>query len=56
MTIAGDTDEITAREIAYAKPAGIGYWAFVAYAPESAMSLALGRCLMIPERNAVHFA
>lgn len=55
VTIAGDTDAIMAREISYAKAAGIDYWAFVAYDPESAMSRALRRYLSNPERNKVHF-
>lgn len=55
VAIDGDTDEIMAREIAYAKAAGIDYWAFLAYDPESAMSRALHRYLKNPERNAVHF-
>ena len=44
-----------AREIAYAKAAGIDYWAFVAYDPENAMSRALRRYLKSPERDTVRF-
>jgi hypothetical protein len=55
VTIAGDTDDIMAREIAYAKAAGIDYWAFLAYDYESAMSRALHRYLKNPSRDAVHF-
>jgi hypothetical protein len=55
VTIPGDTDAIMSREIGYAKAAGIDYWAFVAYDPESAMSRGLRRYLQSPERHQVNF-
>jgi hypothetical protein len=44
------------REIAYARAAGIDYWAFVMYAPGDAMSKGLGLYLASPHRSDVRFA
>ena len=55
VTIAGDSDEVMTREIAYAQAARLDYWAFVAYGPESPMSRALKRYLANPARDQVRF-
>ncbi|HEX9048829.1 MAG TPA: hypothetical protein VF988_17520 [Verrucomicrobiae bacterium] len=55
VAIAGDTDEVMAREIHYARTAGLDYWAFCAYDDGSSMSRALHRYLKHPARDQVHF-
>lgn len=55
VTIAGDTDAVMTREIAYAQTAGLDYWAFCAYDAESPMSRALKRYLANPARDKVRF-
>jgi hypothetical protein len=55
VTITGDTDAVMTREIAYAQTAGLDYWAFCAYGPESPMSRALKRYLANPARDRVRF-
>ncbi|MEQ1853694.1 MAG: hypothetical protein ABMA01_19130, partial [Chthoniobacteraceae bacterium] len=55
VTIAGDSDAVMSREIAYAQAAGLDYWAFCAYGAESPMSRALKRYLANPARDAVRF-
>ena len=55
LTIAGDSDAVMTREIAYAQAAGLDYWAFVAYGAEDAMSRGLKRYLANPARDKVRF-
>jgi hypothetical protein len=55
VSIAGDTDAVMTREIAYAETAGIDYWAFCAYGADSPMSRALKRYLANPTRSKVRF-
>ena len=55
VTIAGDTDAVMTREIAYAQAAGLEYWAFLAYDAESPMSRALKRYLANPACANMHF-
>lgn len=55
VTIAGDTDAVMTRELAYARVAGLDYWAFVAYGAEDPMSRALNRYLANPTRDKVRF-
>ena len=55
VTIAGDTDAVMTREIAYAQAAGLDYWAFCAYGAESPMMRALKRYLANPARDKVRF-
>lgn len=55
VTIAGDSEAVMTREIAYAEAAGLDYWAFCAYGAESPMSRALKRYLTGPARDKVRF-
>lgn len=55
VTIQGATQEVMDREIAYASAAGLDYWAFVTYAPESAMSLGLELYLSSQHRSDLGF-
>lgn len=55
MKIAGYSDAVIKREIAYAHEAGLDYWAFCAYEDESPMSRALKLYLASPARNKVRF-
>lgn len=55
MTIAGDSDAVMTREIAYAHEAGLDYWAFCTFDAESPMSRALTRYLANPNRDKVRF-
>ncbi len=55
VTIAGDTDAVMTREIAYAQAAGLDYWAFCAYGTEDQMSRALKRYLANPDSDKVRF-
>jgi hypothetical protein len=55
VTIAGDSEAVMTREIAYAQAAGLDYWAFCAYGAGSPMSRALNRYLANPARDQVRF-
>ncbi|MCX7888015.1 MAG: hypothetical protein N3B01_12285 [Verrucomicrobiae bacterium] len=55
VCIAGYTPAIIAQEIAFAKEAGLDYWAFVLYDTASPMSQALALYLESPERDSIHF-
>jgi hypothetical protein len=55
VKINGDSDAVMTREIAFAKTAGLDYWAFCAYDADSPMSLALKRYLASPRREDVRF-
>jgi hypothetical protein len=55
VTIAGDTDAVMTRELAYAQAAGLDYWAFCAYGTNDPMSRALNRYLANPARDKVRF-
>jgi hypothetical protein len=55
VTIAGDTDAVMTREIAYAQTAGLDYWAFCAYGTNDPMSRTLKRYLANPARDKVRF-
>ncbi len=55
VEIRGDRQEVMDREIAYAKAAGIDYWAFVWYEPNTAMSLGLKFYLSSRHRQDIRF-
>jgi hypothetical protein len=53
--INGAADGVMEKEIAYAKGAGLDYWAFLAYPEADAMSSALARYLRSPKRADLGF-
>jgi len=55
VEIRGYTQEIVDQEIAYARQAGLDYWAFVTYEPDSPMSLALQLHLASSRKGDVRF-
>ena len=55
VIIRGDSQEIMDQEIAYAKTAGIDYWAFVMYEPGTALRLGLDLYLSSSHRQGVKF-
>ena len=55
VKIPGYTPEIIEQEIAYARQAGLDYWAFVLYEPESSMSEALNLYLASPRKKDIAF-
>lgn len=55
FSLDGDSAEVMDREIAYAKEAGLDYWAFLAYGPDDPMSAGLRRFLASEHRNDVKF-
>ncbi|MGV3754212.1 MAG: hypothetical protein ACO1QS_02375 [Verrucomicrobiota bacterium] len=55
VTVAGDTDAVMTRELAYAQKAGLDYWAFCPYGTNAPMSRALNRYLANPARDQVRF-
>jgi len=55
VRIRGDSQPVMDREIAYAKAAGIDYWAFVTYEPGTAMALGLKHYLASKHRADVKF-
>lgn len=55
VIIRGDSQEIMDQEIAYAKAAGIDYWAFVMYEPGTALRLSLDFYLTSSHRQDVKF-
>ena len=55
VEIRGDTQEIMDREIAYARKAGLDYWAFVVYPEDHALSRGLRLYLNSPVRDRIRF-
>ena len=55
VRIAGDTQEIMDREIAYARGAGLDYWAFVLYPKDGPMYYGLRRYLASEHKNGLNF-
>lgn len=55
VEISGNRQEIMEQEIAYAKAAGIDYWAFVWYEPDTSMSLGLKLYLSSRRRQGLRF-
>jgi hypothetical protein len=55
VEVRGYTQEIVDQEIAYARQAGLDYWAFVTYEPDSPMSLALTLYLTSSRKGDVRF-
>jgi len=55
VEIRGYTQEIVDQEIAYARQAGLEYWAFVTYEPDSPMSLALQLYLASSRKRDLRF-
>ena len=55
VEIRGYTREIVDQEIAFAQQAGLDYWAFVTYEPDSPMSLALKLYLTSPHKQGLRF-
>ena len=53
--IDASADGVMEQEIAYAKQAGLDYWAFLTYPEADAMSSALGRYLRSPRRGDLGF-
>ena len=55
VKIPGYTAQIIEQEIAYARQAGLDYWAFVLYEPKSSMSEALDLYLVSPRKKDIAF-
>ena len=55
VVIQGATQEVMDREIGYASAAGLDYWAFVTYEPDSPMSLGLQHYLSSQYVSAINF-
>ncbi len=55
VDIDGTAPGVMEREIAYARQAGLDYWAFVAYAEGDSMSLGIEQYLKSPQRSQVRF-
>ena len=55
VKIDGYSQEIVDQEIAYARKAGLDYWAFVTYEPESSMTEALDLYLKSKNRQDINF-
>jgi len=55
VRIEGNTQEVMDREIAYAKRAGLDYWAFVTYEPDDAMSQGLKLYLSSTRKRDIRF-
>jgi hypothetical protein len=55
VEIRGDNQAVMDREIAYAKAAGVDYWAFVYYEPGGSMSLGLKHYLASRQKSDVRF-
>jgi len=55
VEIRGYTQEIVDQEIAFARHAGLDYWAFVTYEPDSPMSLALKLYLTSTRKRGLRF-
>ena len=51
----GNTQEIMDQEIAYARDAGLDYWAFVVYPEDNALSLGLKLYLSSARKSDIHF-
>ncbi len=56
ITVDGTTQPIMDTEITWAAWAGLDYWAFVMYQPDTAMSLALDLYLASEKRSLINFA
>jgi len=55
VEIDGSRQEVTDREIEYARRGGLDHWAFLAYEPDDPMSLGLKRYLASPKRDRLRF-
>lgn len=55
VEIRGDTQEIMDQEIAFARAAGLDYWAFVTYPPDTPMSRSLELYLSSQRKQDIHF-
>lgn len=55
VEIRGYTPAIMDQEIAYARQAGLDYWAFVTYEPDTSMSLGLEAYLASPRKADIRF-
>ncbi len=55
VEIRGYSQEIVDQEIAYARQAGLDYWAFVTYEPDTSMSLALKAYLASARKGGIRF-
>ena len=55
VQVRGYTQEIVDQEIAYAHAAGLDYWGFVMYEPDSPMSLALSLYLTSQHKSDIRF-
>ncbi|HUT35416.1 MAG TPA: hypothetical protein VNE39_18150 [Planctomycetota bacterium] len=55
VEIRGYSQEIVDQEIAYARQAGLDYWAFVTYEPDTSMSLALKTYLASSHKGDIRF-
>lgn len=55
VLIDGTPQEVMDAEIGFARRGGLDYWAFVAYAPDDAMSLALRSYLASRKRSLIRF-
>jgi len=55
VQVRANTQAIMDREIAYARAAGLDYWAFVTYAPDAAMSLGLKLYLSSTRKGDINF-
>lgn len=55
VRIDGSSQSVMDQEIEYAHNAGLDYWAFVTYAPDTPMSLGLKRYLASEKRNLIRF-
>lgn len=55
VEINGASQDVVDQEIAYASAAGLDYWAFVTYEPDSPMSLGLKYYLSSPRKKEINF-
>lgn len=55
VKIDGSSQEIMDKEIEYAHEAGLDYWAFVTYPPNSALSLGIQNYLASKKKNKINF-
>jgi hypothetical protein len=55
VEVRADSQEVMDKEIAYARAAGLDYWAFVAYAEQDAMSLGLKLYLSSARKKDINF-
>src|SRR5690348_3139985 len=55
VKVDGSSQEVMDQEIAYAKQAGLDYWAFVTYNPNDAMSIGMRNYLDSKHNKDIHF-